>query len=121
MVPLFHNTSFFVSMLMVLMPVAAFSQKAEDAKQAKQDTVFLEGFISSDQTLAPGKIYVLKHNVKVGKNATLTVPGNVKLLLDFNTSIVVEGGLNFAGSPGSIIEVTSLDNQKPGAGILIRG
>lgn len=87
----------------------------------QRDTSFLEGIISSDRTLSPGKAYVVKHNVKVVPGATLTIPGNTKLYMNFNTSIVIEGGLKMTGGPGALVEVTSTDPSRPGSGILIKG
>lgn len=111
--------TFIISLL--LKGGAAFCQKQETAKPLPRDTVYLEGFVNANQSLASGKVYVLKHNVKIARDATLTVPGNTTLLLDFKVSIVVEGGLNLEGAFGSMIEVTSLDPVKKGGGIIIRG
>lgn len=110
-----------VASLGALQTEIAFGQKQENAQPQGRDTVFLEGFINADQSLSPGKVYALKHNVKVVNNATLTVPGKTTLVLDFGVSIVAEGGLNFNGSPGSWIEVKSKDPASPGKGILVRG
>ena len=87
------------------------------------DTVSLEGFISSDQVLSSGKVYIITHNVKVGNNAVLTVEKNSTILFDANTSLVVEGGLILNGAPNAFIHLTSLNRSldKQGIGILIRG
>ena len=85
------------------------------------DSTILEGFISSDKTLSGSKTYIIKHNVKVSRNAVLTVERGAKILFDFNTAIVVEGGLVLNGSPNNFIEFTSLNPYNPGMGIIIRG
>src|SRR6185295_7280658 len=91
------------------------------AQKSSRDTTYLEGLITSDRSLSAGKVYVVKHNVKVTKDATLTIPGNTKLYMGFNTSIVIEGGLKMNGGPGSMIEVSSINPSNPGIGILVRG
>ncbi len=93
---------------------------AQDRKSGS-DTLFLEAVINNDKTLDAGKIYIVRHNVRVAKEATLTIPANTKLLLDFNTSIVVEGGLKLNGNSSAPIQISSLNPRNPGTGIVIRG
>lgn len=105
----------------VLFFASAFFFGTQQVFAQSKDTTFLEGIIAADRALSPGKTYVVKHNVKIAKDATLTVPANTKLYMDFNTSIVVEGGLKMEGKPGAFIEVSSRNPQSPGIGILVRG
>lgn len=86
-----------------------------------RDTTFLEGVISSDKILTPGKVYVVKHNVKVTRDATLTISGNTRIYMNFNTNLVIEGGLKMNGSPNAYIQVTSSNPSTPGNGIIIKG
>jgi len=95
----------------------AFGQKPA----ASRDTVVLEGFISTDKTLTPNKVYKVNFNVKVSKNATLTVNPGTQVVFEPGTSLVLEGGLNAEGAPNNFIEFTSANPDAPGNGILIRG
>lgn len=105
--------------------VFAFSQNLflsyAHAQSESSDTTVLEGFFESDQTLNSGKVYLVQHNIKIDKQATLSIPANTTILFDENTSIVVEGGLNIEGSPNNFVVLTSKNKEFPGEGITIRG
>ncbi|MDZ4845370.1 MAG: DUF6089 family protein [Chitinophagales bacterium] len=118
MVPVYRH---FYFLILFFLPAFFCGLTAVSAQDTQRDTTFLEGIIASDRTLTAGKVYVVKHNVKIAKDATLTISGNTKLYMKHNTSIVVEGGLKMNGGPGAMIEVTSSNPETPGNGILIRG
>lgn len=88
---------------------------------AKMDTVILEGFIESTTTLTAGKIYVINHNVKVSKTATLNIEKGAVLLFRHTATLVAEGGLNVMGAPNQFVTFTSIDDNYRGAGIVVRG
>jgi hypothetical protein len=93
-----------------------------DAQQtAKADTVVLEGFIESTLSLNSSKIYVVNHNVKISKTATLNIEKNTTVLFTHTSTLVIEGGLNVTGAPNEFVTFTSVDPEYRGAGIVIRG
>lgn len=107
-----------IGFCMAAFPFASLGQRA--AAPAR-DSMTLEGFISENKTLTPNKVYIVKYNVKVGKNAVLTVNAGTKVVFDAGTSLVVEGGLNIEGAPNNFAEFTSRNLYAAGNGILIRG
>lgn len=106
----------------LLSPISTYAQEDATLKtsSASMDTITLEGFIDADKSLTSGKIYLIKHNVKIDANATLTVPANATILFSQNTTIVVEGGLNINGTPNNLVELKSLNSEFQGDGITIR-
>ena len=110
--------SLIIGFFLAVISLSSFGQKTT---APARDSVTLEGFISEDKTLTPNKVYVVKYNVKVGKNAVLTVNPGTKVFFDAGTSLVVEGGLNIEGAPNNFAEFTSRNPNAPGNGILIRG
>ena len=106
---------------LLLMNTASVFAQEEGFVTEINDTVYLEGFIANDKSLESSKTYVLQHNVKIDKGATLTIKPNTTVLFANNTTLVVEGGLNLVGSPNKLVHFASLDNTSQGTGILIRG
>ena len=106
------------AIIFILLPSVLFGQKTV---ATTPDTVILDGFINADQTLTPDKVYVVKYNTKVGKNAMLTVNAGTKILFETNTALVLEGGITLNGAPNNFIHFTSLYPSRPGTGILVRG
>ncbi|PSR05653.1 MAG: hypothetical protein BRD50_00230 [Bacteroidetes bacterium SW_11_45_7] len=91
-----------------------------EKKKVKSDVSVIEGYIGEDQTISDGT-HLVKNNVKVNKNATLTIEEGVKVLFKPNTSIVVEGGLQIEGKPNNLIQFTSTNENSQGKGVTIRG
>lgn len=106
--------------------ITAFAQNGDTTKNAAsatvyKDTVEMEGFVQTSKSLNSNTVYIIRHNVKISSTATLTIPKNVKLLFDKGTTLVAEGGLNIAGEPNNFVELTSLNKNEQGVGILVRG
>ena len=80
----------------------------------------LQDFFERDTTLEKG-VYVIDNNVKIGKNATLTIKAGCRLYFKKGASIRVDGGILFAGISKSNIEVTSENREDEGYGIIISG
>jgi hypothetical protein len=114
------KTRLFLGLLFfqIIMLFGITSVKAQQS--AKTDTVVLEGFIETSTTLSAGKIYVVNHNVKVSKSATLNIEKNTTILFTHTSTLVVEGGLNVNGAPNAFVTFTSKDANYRGAGIVIR-
>ncbi|HXH19628.1 MAG TPA: DUF6089 family protein [Chitinophagales bacterium] len=110
-----------ITLIGCCLTLLVFNTAAQKTSAAAKDTVELEGFISADKTLIPGKVYLVKYNVKVGKGAVLTIHPGTEVLFDAGTSIVVEGGLQIAGSPNNFALFSSRNPNAPGTGFLIRG
>lgn len=83
--------------------------------------IALEGYFDTDKVLEGGQTYLVQHNVKVNKNATLTIPANTTLLFEPNTSLVIEGGLNVSGKPNAFVNFKSVNDDRQGTGLLISG
>jgi len=94
-----------------------------DAQQqtTKADTIVLEGFIETNLTLNSSKTYVVNHNVKISKTASLSIEKNTTVLFTHTSTLVIEGGLTVTGAPNEFVNFTSLDPEYRGAGIVIRG
>jgi hypothetical protein len=80
----------------------------------------LESFIDKDKTLERGN-YIVSTNIKVSKNATLTIKNGVRLLFKSGTSIRVDGGLIIDGKINSMVTITSEDAENEGIGFFITG
>lgn len=76
--------------------------------------------IEKDTTITKG-VYIIENNVKVTKNATLTINPGVKFYLKNGASIRVDGGIKVAGNARNIIEFTSQNEEEEGYGIIITG
>lgn len=83
--------------------------------------IVLEGYFDTDKVLESGQTYLVQHNVKVNKAATLTIPANTTLMFEPNTSLVIEGGLSISGKPNQFVTLTSTNQDRQGSGILISG
>ncbi len=103
-------------MVLAMGPVVSFAQ-GEDATSQ----LVLEGFINATKQLEAGKTYLIQHNVKVSKGATLKVPAGTTLLFGPNTTLVVEGGLEVVGAPNNFVTLKSQEKYSQGTGILVRG
>ena len=111
----------FGALFLLASNVVSFAQQSDTSVTAYKDSVSLEGFVAASKSLSPNTVYIIRHNVKINNGATLTIPGNCKLLFDKGTSLVVEGGLNIAGKPNEFVEISSSDKNAQGVGILVRG
>ncbi len=114
------TSKLFVGLLCTLLTIPALAQE-EGFITVVNDTVFLEGFIGSDKALDASKVYILKHNVKIDKDATLTIGANTTLLFYEGTSLVVEGGLQVNGLANELVQFASMYENAQGTGILVRG
>jgi hypothetical protein len=85
------------------------------------DTIVLEGFVESAMTLRSGKVYVINHNVKISKGATLTVEKNATILFKHTATLVLEGGITVNGDANAFVTFASLNDDYRGAGVVIRG
>ncbi|MDQ3191193.1 MAG: hypothetical protein M3Q58_06345, partial [Bacteroidota bacterium] len=84
------------------------------------ENTVLNHFIEKDKTLERG-VYIIENNVKISKDATLTVKSGSKLLFRKGASLKVDGGLILEGAPNNLIEITSENIQSEGYGIIISG
>lgn len=80
----------------------------------------LQPFIESDTTLNKGT-YIVEYNTKVVKGATLTIPYGTKILFKKGVSLKIEGGLVIEGRPNKFVEISSVDIQAEGTGLIIAG
>ncbi|HET6243415.1 MAG: hypothetical protein H0V01_00785 [Bacteroidetes bacterium] len=87
---------------------------------ATNSEIIVTNFIEKDHTLEKG-IYIIENNVKVSKNATLTVKSGCKLYFRKGASLKIDGGLILEGKPNNLIELTSEDKENEGFGIVISG
>jgi hypothetical protein len=110
--------------VLILFSIAVFINSFAFSQQSavtKGDTIVLEGFIENNTILGSGKIYVVNHNVKISKSATLNIEKNATILFTHTSTLVIEGGLNVNGAPNEFVTFTSKDAEYRGAGIVIRG
>ncbi len=91
-------------------------------KASEDSTAFtpLGGNIFSDKTLEKGR-YLVSSNLRVGKDATLTIEAGSQLVFNPGTEIVVLGGLNIKGRPNNFVKAYSLNASEEGVGINITG
>ncbi len=115
------HKSLFVRLLLFLTVFVCLPSVYAQQTTAPKDTVVLEGFIENSTTLNASKVYVVKHNVKIGRGATLTIEKNTTVLFTHTSTFVVEGGINIVGEPNAFVTLTSLDEEYRGVGIVVRG
>lgn len=91
-------------------------------KASEDSTAFtpLGGNIFSDKTLEKGR-YLVSSNLRVGKNATLTIEAGSQLVFNPGTEIVVIGGIIIKGTPNNFVDAYSLNGSEEGIGINITG
>jgi len=122
--------------LLTLMAVALLAACKKDRNtgnnSGNKSLVTLQGAITTDQTLDPGKGYLLKGQVYVKNNATLTIPAGTMVYAEVNADraaksalIVTQGSkININGTLDKPVVFTSVaTNKQPGdwGGIIILG
>ncbi len=91
-------------------------------KAGEDSTAFtpLGGNIFTNRTLEKGR-YLISSNLRIGKDATLTVEAGSQLIFNPGTEIVVLGGIVIKGTPNNFVKVYSLNASEEGIGINITG
>lgn len=116
-----RNIAILTLYFLLVMSVPSFTvAQVEESNTQRSNVSIIEGYINDDKTIEEGT-HMVKNNVKVNKDATLTIEEGVKILFKPNTSIVVEGGLQLQGEPNDLITLTSTNNSSQGNGFTIRG
>jgi hypothetical protein len=82
--------------------------------------ISLSGNVFSDKTLTKGR-YLVQNNLRVAKEATLTIEQGAELVFNPGTEIVVLGGLKITGKPNNFVKLYSLNSTNEGVGISFIG
>lgn len=80
----------------------------------------LSGNIFSNKTLDKGR-YLISSNLRIGKDAILTIEAGSHLVFNPGTEIIVLGGLKVLGEPNKQVRIYSLNSSEEGIGINITG
>lgn len=82
--------------------------------------ITLSGNIFSDKTLSAGR-YLIQNNLRVAKDATLTIEAGSELVFNPGSEIVILGGLKVIGRPNEFVSFYSLNSTDEGMGISFAG
>ena len=75
--------------------------------------------ITSDTTWSEtGSPYVVTNNITVAEGATLTISSNVTVMVNYDTTMTIEGGLIVNGQAGKMVNMTANDTANPWNGII---
>ena len=80
----------------------------------------LSGNIFQNKTLEKGR-YLISSNLRVGKDATLTVEAGSHLVFNPGAEIILLGGLKIKGQPNKLVRLYSLNSSEEGIGLNITG
>lgn len=80
----------------------------------------LGGNIFSNKTLEKGR-YLLSSNLRVNKNAVLTIEAGSQIVFNPGAEIVVIGGINIKGTTNDFVRLYSLNHSEEGIGINVTG
>lgn len=91
-------------------------------KAESDSTAFipLGGNVFSNKTLEKGR-YLLSSNLRVAKDAVLTIEAGAQIVFNPGTEIVIIGGLEVKGIANKFVKFYSLNNSEEGIGINITG
>jgi hypothetical protein len=78
--------------------------------------ISLSGNVFSDKTLTKDR-YLIQNNLRVAKEATLTIEQGAELVFNPGTEIVILGGLKINGKPNNFVKLYSLNSTNEGVGI----
>lgn len=108
-----HNILFYVLQLLVLfLTLSTTSLFAQNLKPFPKS-------VSNSLQLDTGSYIVHGTNI-IEKDAFLKITSGCKLIFDENAVIQIKGGIALQGDANDFVEVTSLDNKKPGLGFVIQ-
>ena len=96
--------------LLLFVSTASFGQASTELPQV----------IAANMVLPKGN-YILSNNVLVPKNTTLTVESGAKISFAANAFIKVEGAILLKGKENNFIELTCLNTDSQGGGIIVSG
>ncbi|HYG16699.1 MAG TPA: DUF6089 family protein, partial [Bacteroidia bacterium] len=82
--------------------------------------VTLSGNVFGNKTLAAGK-YLVKSNLRIAKDAVLTIEAGSEMVFNPGAEIVVLGGINIKGKPGKLVNLYSINGAEEGIGFTITG
>lgn len=80
----------------------------------------LGGNIFSNKTLEKGR-YLLSSNLRVNKDAVLTIEAGSQILFNPGTEIVIIGGIDIKGTTNNFVRLYSLNYSEEGVGLNITG
>ena len=80
----------------------------------------LSGNIFSNKTLEKGR-YLISSNLRIGKEAVLTIEAGSHLVFNPGTEIIIIGGLKVEGKANNQVRFYSLNSSEEGIGINITG
>lgn len=103
-----------------LLLIAVFALQICKAEGDSTAFIPLGGNVFSNKTLEKGR-YLLSSNLRIGKDATLTIEAGSQIFFNPGTEIVVLGGIEIKGKPNNFVKIHSLNNSEEGIGINITG
>lgn len=103
--------------LLLLLAPTLFAAGAQSDSSA---FITLSGNIFSDKTLSAGR-YLIQNNLRVAKDATLTIEAGSELVFNPGSEIVILGGLKVIGRPNEFVSFYSLNSTDEGMGISFAG